>query len=59
MTFQSFLVHREDELSRLRTRQLVRQQWASVLETEARITELKLLRSQWIEGETEKQESPK
>ncbi len=57
MTFKSFLVHREDELNKLRTRQLVRQSWAQVLETEARIEELELIRTSWVECEANKQQT--
>lgn len=57
MTFQSFLVHREDELNKARTRALVRQNWTSVLETEARIKELELIRTSWVECEANKQQT--
>jgi hypothetical protein len=57
MTFQSFLVHRKDELNKARTRALVRQNWTSVLETEARIEELKLVRTSWVECEANKQQT--
>jgi hypothetical protein len=57
MTFQSFLVHRKDELNKARTRALVRQNWTSVLETEARIKELELIRTSWVECEANKQQT--
>ena len=41
------LVQRENELERTRTRKLATQQWAAVIETEAKIEECKRLRA-WI-----------
>lgn len=43
---------RERELDRIRTRSLARQQWAAVIEVEARLDECKRLRTKLTEEST-------
>ena len=48
-TILKHLVQRETELERTRTRKLATQQWAAVIETEAKIEECSRLRAWLVE----------